>query len=158
QAQRGDPEAFGELVRQFQNMAVGYAYSILQDFDLAEDAAQEAFLQAYVSLPGLKDVEAFPAWFRRIVFSQCTRHLRGRRFVTAPLENIAALPEPGASPHQLAEERETAPPSALPYARSPKLSARRSCSSTLAATPRQRSARCWSCPSRPSRAGSTRPA
>jgi len=43
-AQAGDLEAFGKIVRQFQDMAVGYAYSILGDFHLAEDAAQEAFI------------------------------------------------------------------------------------------------------------------
>jgi len=39
-AQQGEAEAFSELVRQFQNMAVGYAYSILLDVDLAEDAGE----------------------------------------------------------------------------------------------------------------------
>jgi DNA-directed RNA polymerase specialized sigma24 family protein len=41
-ARGGDLEAYGEIVRRFQDMAYGYAYSILGDFHLAEDAAQEA--------------------------------------------------------------------------------------------------------------------
>lgn len=92
-AQRGDREAFGTLVRRFQDMAVGYSYSLLLDFPLAEDAAQEAFLQCYLHLPRLRDPEAFPAWFRRIVFSQCTRHLRGRRPLSVPIECAASLPD-----------------------------------------------------------------
>jgi RNA polymerase sigma-70 factor (ECF subfamily) len=45
-AQQGSLAAFDQLVRRFQHMAVGYAYSIPGDFQLAEDAAQEAFVQA----------------------------------------------------------------------------------------------------------------
>ena len=32
----GDREAYGDLVRRFQDMAAGYAYSLLGDFHLAE--------------------------------------------------------------------------------------------------------------------------
>ena len=42
EVQAGDDERFSELVTSFQDMAVGYAYSILGDFHLAEDAAQES--------------------------------------------------------------------------------------------------------------------
>ena len=50
-AQAGDLDAYGRIVQQFQDMAVGYAYSILGDFHLAEDAVQEAFIEAYPILP-----------------------------------------------------------------------------------------------------------
>ena len=40
----GDVYAFTELTRRFQEMAFGYAYAILRDFHLAQDAAQEAFV------------------------------------------------------------------------------------------------------------------
>ena len=49
-AQQGDLDAYGQIVRRFQDMAFGYAYSILGDFHLAEDAAQDAFVQAYRDL------------------------------------------------------------------------------------------------------------
>ena len=49
-AQQGDLEAYGLIVGRFQDMAVGYAYSILSDFHLAEDAAQEAFIELYTGL------------------------------------------------------------------------------------------------------------
>jgi hypothetical protein len=39
-------DAFGELVVRFQNMAFGYAYAILGDSYLAQEAAQEAFITA----------------------------------------------------------------------------------------------------------------
>ena len=49
-ARKGDTAAYGEIVKRFQDMAVGYALSVTGDFHLAEDATQEAFLQAYRDL------------------------------------------------------------------------------------------------------------
>jgi RNA polymerase sigma factor (sigma-70 family) len=86
EAQAGDTAAFGRIVRRFQDMAVGYAYSLLGDFHLAEDAAQDAFLGAYVNLPRLRDAEAFATWFCRIVSSSCGRQTRGKRVETVPME------------------------------------------------------------------------
>lgn len=39
--QTGDQDAFATLVRRFQDMAVGYGYSLVGDQQLAEDVAQE---------------------------------------------------------------------------------------------------------------------
>ncbi len=61
-AQAENDRAYGELVRRFQDMAYGYAYAILNDFQLAEDAAQEAFIEAYRCLPGSEHPQAFPGW------------------------------------------------------------------------------------------------
>ena len=38
-AQAGDLDAYGAIVHRFQDMDVGYAYSVLGDFHLAEDAS-----------------------------------------------------------------------------------------------------------------------
>ena len=75
QAKAGDLDGFASLVERFQDMAVGYSYSILGDFHLAEDAAQEAFLEAYPNLHKVYGPEAFPGWFKRIVFKHCDRVL-----------------------------------------------------------------------------------
>ena len=85
-ARDGEAEAFGILVRRFQDMAVGYGYSILHDFQLAEDAAQEAFFEAYRTLSKLREPAAFAGWFRRIVFKQCDRITRRRVVATVPLD------------------------------------------------------------------------
>ena len=85
-AQAGDLDAFGKIVQQFQDMAVGYAYSILGDFQLAEDAAQEAFIAAYRDVRTLRIPEAFPSWFKKIIFKHCDRFKRRKRFETLPVE------------------------------------------------------------------------
>ena len=52
-AQAGDLESYGKLVARFQDMAFGYAYAILGDFHLAEDAAQASFRRALELEPTL---------------------------------------------------------------------------------------------------------
>ncbi len=97
-ARGGDLDAYTQIVCCFQDMAVGYAFSILGDFHLAEDAAQEAFLQAYLDLGKLDELAAFPGWFRRIVFKQCDRIRRQRHHFEVPLDEErfhAAGPDPG---------------------------------------------------------------
>jgi len=77
-------------------MGYGYAFSILGDVQLAEDATQEAFVEAYRSLPTLRHPEAFAAWFRRIVFKYCDRILRTKKLDALPLE--AAAVKTGTTP------------------------------------------------------------
>ncbi|HYY96787.1 MAG TPA: sigma-70 family RNA polymerase sigma factor [Pyrinomonadaceae bacterium] len=89
-ARDGDADAYAAVVWRFQDMAVGYGYALLRDFQLAEDAAQEAFLEAYRSLPALRESAAFPGWFRRIVFKHCDRMTRGQRLATVPLQAVEA--------------------------------------------------------------------
>lgn len=88
-AQAGDTEAFSALVARFQDMATGYAYGVLRDLDAAEDAAQEAFIDAFDKLHQLQAAPAFGSWLRRIVFKRCDRRLRRR----APAPPAPAPPE-----------------------------------------------------------------
>ena len=88
QAQTGDLKAYTALVRRFQDMAVGYAYSLLGDFHLAEDAAQEAFVGAYQDLPKLREPTAFASWFRRLVAARCSRFTRRKRIAAVPLDAV----------------------------------------------------------------------
>ena len=95
--QAGDAEAFAELVRVYQDLAVAYATSILGDYHLAEDAAQDSFVEAYRSLTALREPAAFGAWFRRVVFKHCDRLMRRKRLASieyrenAPLCGAAAV-------------------------------------------------------------------
>ena len=105
-ARAGDLEAFTRLVHRFQAMAYGYAYSILGDFALAEDAAQEAFLEVYHKLGDLREPAAFPGWFRRIVFKHCDRIVRRRRFQTVPLDAVGERTSHHPGPQEAVEQKE----------------------------------------------------
>ena len=91
-ATAGNSEAYDRIVARFRDMAYSYAYAILRDFGLAEDATQEAFLQAFQDLPRLREPGAFPGWLRRIVFKECDRLTRRKRLPTVPLEEARGLP------------------------------------------------------------------
>lgn len=105
-AQAGEREAYCALVARLQDMAVGYAYGILADFQLAEDAAQEAFVDACLNLPKLREPSAFPAWLRRIVFKHCDRLTRGKRPAHVPLELAAEVAVDMGGPAEIAEREE----------------------------------------------------
>lgn len=98
-------KAFCELVGVFQDMAYACAYAVLGDFSLAEDAAQEAFISAWQKLSQLRQPEAFPGWFRRIVLTECNRLRRGKRLRTTLLDGAVNLPTAHADP-QAAIERD----------------------------------------------------
>ncbi|NKB70377.1 MAG: sigma-70 family RNA polymerase sigma factor [Candidatus Latescibacteria bacterium] len=107
QAQTGDLEAFTTLVRRFQDMAMGYAQATLNDYHLAQDAAQEAFIEAHATLSKLEHPLAFPAWLRRIVFKRCDRLSRSRRPLRIlSLEAALEVASSDKSPAQIAEENQ----------------------------------------------------
>jgi DNA-directed RNA polymerase specialized sigma24 family protein len=60
-AQHGDKDAFDQIVRRFQDLAYASAYAMIGDPYLAQDVAQEAFLDAYLNLPKLRDPAGFAA-------------------------------------------------------------------------------------------------
>ena len=105
-AQADDLDAYAEIVSRFQDMAYGYAYSVLGDFHLAEDVAQEAFVQAYRDLSMLREAAAFAGWFRRIVFKHCDRITRRRRPKTARPDALADTVSRDRSPAEAAERSE----------------------------------------------------
>ncbi len=67
----GNKNAFSEVVTLFQDMAMSLAMRNLGNHALAEETVQESFAQAYFKLHLLKDVNAFPGWFRTILIRHC---------------------------------------------------------------------------------------
>ena len=96
-----DRESFGELVRRFQDLAFGYALRWIGDAESARDAAQDAFVSAYLSLDQLRDPAAFPGWFRRVLLKHCDR--RTRRLEPLLSESVSEYVLPD---QQLLESRE----------------------------------------------------
>ena len=105
-AQLGDAEAYEAIYRRFQNMAFAYAYSFLGDFELAEDAKQEAFIGAYCDLLSLREPAAFPGWFRQIVRKHSITIRRGRRSLMVPLDAVEEIASEGPGPSETAQKRE----------------------------------------------------
>jgi RNA polymerase sigma-70 factor (ECF subfamily) len=83
-ARAGDGDAFMDLVRLETPDAFRLSLAILRHHFDAEDALQEAFTRAWRELPGLRDPELWPAWFRRIIVSSAIdtgRRKKARRIV-----------------------------------------------------------------------------
>jgi RNA polymerase sigma-70 factor (ECF subfamily) len=93
-AQRGDEEAFAELVTRHQRYVYNLAYRLLRGTDEAEDLAQEAFLRAWRGLSSFRGEARFTTWLYRIVTNLCYNrlaHLR-RQLLEADGEDVDALP------------------------------------------------------------------
>lgn len=74
-AQRGNVQAFNQLVQAYQELAFNVAYRIVGDDDAAADATQDAFLSAYKALERFRG-GSFKAWILRIVTNACYDQLR----------------------------------------------------------------------------------
>lgn len=74
-AQRGDVEAYNRLVRAHERQAYAVALRLLRRPELAEDATQDAFIQAYRALDTFRG-GFFRAWLMRIVTNRCYDMLR----------------------------------------------------------------------------------
>jgi RNA polymerase sigma-70 factor (ECF subfamily) len=77
-ARGGDGHAFAALVEPLIDAALGSAVLIAGRAD-AEDAVQDALVNAWLGLTRLREPEAFPAWFRRQVVRSALRAARKRR-------------------------------------------------------------------------------
>src|ERR1700730_3576427 len=87
-------------------MAFACAYAVLGDAYLAEDVAQDAFVVAWQKLDQLREPNAFPGWFKRIVLSQCSRITRRKRLQLVPLDVGSKSPTTDPGPHTIAEKHE----------------------------------------------------
>lgn len=70
-AQGGDQDAFAALAAASVDRSYALAYRILRDMHLAQDATQQALLNAWRDLPTLRDPERFEAWLYRLVVRAC---------------------------------------------------------------------------------------
>lgn len=88
----GDHDAFGELVRRYQDRVFRLVVSILgQEFAAdAEDAAQEVFVRAHQALRSFRGDAAFGTWLYRIAFNHAV-NVKGRMRFRAPHVPDAAL-------------------------------------------------------------------
>jgi RNA polymerase sigma-70 factor (ECF subfamily) len=102
-ARSGNAHAFEQLVRRHQVTIFRIALGMLGDRRDAEDASQEAFLQAWRGLPRFRSQSAFSTWMYRIVTNRCLNLRRARRPSQALLWDQESG-EPG--PGEAAEARE----------------------------------------------------
>jgi RNA polymerase sigma-70 factor (ECF subfamily) len=78
-AQQGNQDAFAILASGIADRFLAVARRILRDFDLAEDATQQALLSIWRDLPQLRDPARFEAWSYRLLVRACYAEGRNHR-------------------------------------------------------------------------------
>jgi RNA polymerase sigma-70 factor, ECF subfamily len=114
QAQAGDRRAFGDLVRLHRSGVVNVVYRMCGDGVLAEDAAQECFIRAWLHLRQFRAApdapNGFRNWLYRIATHCALNLLRQTRAGRAVAVDVAELPlvDPRRGPEVRAEDAERA--------------------------------------------------
>jgi len=103
-ARKGDRQAFGELVHKHRDGVVNVVYRMCGDPELAEEAAQEAFIRAWKNLHSYQEQYLFRNWLYRIAVNVALDTLR-REPKNVTLED---LPNPSGNdgPEAMVEEKE----------------------------------------------------
>ena len=90
-----DQHAFELLMRRHNRLLYRTARGILRDDHEAEDCVQEAYLQAYRSMPSFRAQSRLSTWLVRIVINQALERLRRRKREdgNVALDNVVDLEE-----------------------------------------------------------------
>lgn len=74
----GDPDAFEQLYRRYYKRVYSLSLRMLGDPTLAEDMAQEVFLQVYRKIGSFRGDSAFTTWLHSLTVNQVLMHFRKR--------------------------------------------------------------------------------
>jgi RNA polymerase sigma-70 factor (ECF subfamily) len=99
----GDPNAFGELVRRYQDRLWWLAVQTIGDREEAADALQDALLSAFRAAGSFRGESAVSTWLHRIVVNACIDRARRRQArPTVPLHDGRAASN---NPYPAADSR-----------------------------------------------------
>ena len=103
----GDETAFSALVRKYQKSVHALAWRKIGDFHIAEEIAQDAFLQAYKNLARLRNPSQFSGWLYVIANNLCKRWHQSNKPAMQSLE-ATSVAEIGRSSYKryVSEQRE----------------------------------------------------
>jgi RNA polymerase sigma-70 factor, ECF subfamily len=107
-AQDGDRNAFSELVRTHSQGVLNVIYRMCGNMQVAEDAAQESFVQAWLRLSSYRPRASFRSWLYRIAVNTAIDMLRKeKRILPGAVEDLN-LRDSNPGPEALAASSERA--------------------------------------------------
>ncbi len=88
--QKGDRDAFGELVNRYQARIYSFCFQFFRNRDLAADMAQETFLRAYRYIKKYDPNRKFSTWIYSIAKNICIdEHRKKSRGKTISIDDVA---------------------------------------------------------------------
>lgn len=103
--QRGEQDAFAELIQQHQQAVFNVAYRFLANVHDSEDAAQETFLRAWRFFDKFDADRALAPWLKRICVNVCLNRLETNRPLL-PLDDELPPPrDPNPGPESVTDKR-----------------------------------------------------
>lgn len=75
EARRNNNTCFNNLITYYHTDMLAYASKICRYNNIAEDALQDAYLNAFTHISSLKDTDSFANWLRTIVKRSCWQYL-----------------------------------------------------------------------------------
>ena len=91
--QQGSGRAFATLVKRWQARLWAHAHRLTGCAHAADDVIQESWIAVVKGLPGLEDVDVFPAWVFRIVTNKSTDWVRKQQRRRRLLSWLGRQPE-----------------------------------------------------------------
>ena len=84
----GDDHAFSSLVDKYKKQVHALAWRIVDDYHIAEEITQDAFLKAYTELGTLREPQSFGSWMYVITRRCCLAWQRKKRVQTESLDHL----------------------------------------------------------------------
>lgn len=78
----GDTNAFAEIIEHYQEPIIRYLYRLTGDYEVAQDLAQDTFIQAYKGILKIKSELSFKAWLYRIATNNALQFRRRKRLLS----------------------------------------------------------------------------
>jgi RNA polymerase sigma-70 factor, ECF subfamily len=107
-AQKGDRVAYGELVQRYQAGVIDVVYHMCSDAQLAQDAAQEAFIKAWQHLPSYHPRSPLRNWLFRIAINSALDAIKRQKSLQPEEIESLELPDPHDNPEGLLVQKELA--------------------------------------------------
>jgi RNA polymerase sigma factor (sigma-70 family) len=86
----GDRSAQYAFYKKYSKAMYNISYRITNDPDDASDVLQEAFLSAYKYMHSFKGDSSVGAWLKRIVVNASINHIKKKRIMYEPIDNLEA--------------------------------------------------------------------
>jgi RNA polymerase sigma-70 factor (ECF subfamily) len=90
-AQGGDHDAFAELIERHEAMVYSLAWNFFGDRGVAEEVAQDVFLQLYRSLATIESDSHLLFWLRQVTTRRCIDQRRRVRMKAVSLDDAAEV-------------------------------------------------------------------